>query len=270
MPHHELPANWESILGQRISHLQARISAYKNAKTRHDMLVDGAKRSKTVSAEFSFMDSGGRQTQSVKGVLPIGPLIVDAYLAMKKAEMALLAETKAPLLPLTPVPHKTWSVSGHRRVPMLAGPVKAGKCRWCGLEIRHPETHKRDPGGLDRRRTWHPRCADIYKVAAWGEAQRRAVGIGLQGGRCELCRQDARDARRALGPGWTRAHQDAQLEADHIVPLWSITLTNENRGCFLSSINLWCLCHRHHAEKTKREAGARAVRKRFAAEILTC
>lgn len=60
-----------------------------------------------------------------------------------------------------------------------------------------------------------------------------------------------------------RVWLECALQVDHRVPLWAVAdLDDAERRWFFGPGNLWLLCPRHHADKTRAEAGLRARARR--------
>lgn len=173
--------------------------------------------------------------------------------------------------------------AGFCRKPPMPVPRGAGWCRWCDLPIVHQPDHPK-AGALNRRRMWHPGCAEAYKIACGWDEQRKAV-YRRDRGYCAVCRRRGRKTIR----GWIRLSSDVRGTArdllvsrvrpiirrdwhvDHVVPLWQVArepaLTERERFWGLS--NLQTLCEQHHREKTTREAELRAAIRREATRLPT-
>jgi 5-methylcytosine-specific restriction protein A len=155
--------------------------------------------------------------------------------------------------------------AGRRRrlaIPHSAAP--RGVCRWCGLPILRPD------GRPDRRRRWHPACVETYKLCWPGHARVRVkerdhgicAGCGLDTVTRRLRRSrpitPGPDDPRYAGPYcravWSERHA---WELDHIVALAD--------GGTHELANMQTLCRPCHRDKTAREAGQRAQRRRGAA-----
>lgn len=172
------------------------------------------------------------------------------------------------------------------RLPPMPAVSGRGRCRWCAEKIVYGEGHKR-AGQIITRRTWHEPCVRIYKIAAWGEATRRAV-YQRDKGVCAECKKAS--GRRQVGwnrkpAQWIPFEQFAWLmpsseldpssycsrvwpnwenlawEADHIVPLWSLPemIPFDQRERWWGLENLQTLCEAHHKAKSAREAALRAA-----------
>lgn len=129
-----------------------------------------------------------------------------------------------------------------RRPPLPFYQAPKGTCRWCGQTVMAPA------------RNWHPECAAAYSLAINSGSQRATVW--------------QRDKGVCKGCGGT--HQ--QWQADHIVPLHSITPSQleDYPNClrFWSIENLQTLCTNPcHNAKSAAEATIRAKVKRIRARI---
>ena len=128
-------------------------------------------------------------------------------------------------------------MSAHRRPPTPPSFSKyptQGHCRWCDKPIL-----KKD-GTPNRRRLWHPGCADIYKVAAFRDIAGWRV-LDRDGGVCAACRQKV-----------------VVWEIDHVVPLWSVDPDEPDAIRYWLIDNLQTLCRPCHKAKTARESAERA------------
>jgi len=157
-------------------------------------------------------------------------------------------------------------MSSHRRDDQRRK-VEKGFCTWCGDELLVTEeglkwarenSHKN--GGhyragevlrckvgdvWPRVRKWHPWCVKAYMLRN-NAGQTRYYVYERDKGACvvEGCEYGKPDTYGRYG----------YWEADHIVPLID--------GGSFEMENLQTLCRNHHKEKTKREAGERAERRR--------
>lgn len=171
----------------------------------------------------------------------------------------------------------------NRKVPMLHGHARSGHCRWCGEPILHERGPKAGTPMLPR--SWHPECVTTYKLHAWPAVQTAFVRK-RDGDRCAVCGDSAQKWNRGRTMYvWAPKPEDrtsvceidrvSALELDHRTPLWSIQdRPTTERVWFYGPENLQLLCPLHHAEKTRREAGERAVRRKQPstkqAEALAC
>ena len=139
--------------------------------------------------------------------------------------------------------------------------VEKGFCTWCGDELLVTEAGlewaKQNLKPRDevfklaigdkwpRVRSWHPWCVKAYMLRN-NAGQTRWYVYQRDNGACavEGCGQGDDGSIGRYGC-W---------EADHIVPLID--------GGSFEVENLQTLCRKHHKEKTKREAGERAARRR--------
>lgn len=156
------------------------------------------------------------------------------------------------------------------RVPPLPESMRRhsqkGMCRWCAQPITKPN------GDSDTRRTWHPDCVKIYRVAAFSSDQRAAV-FERDRGVCAQC--DAHtvedmtcrtESFRKVGkppPYWAYPPMGNRWQADHIRPLLE---ANGDMSYFLLS-NLQTLCHACHvakgiADRRRRKEALRSVEQR--------
>ncbi len=162
--------------------------------------------------------------------------------------------------------------SFHRKPPL---PPQRGRgwCRWCGTAILHPDLHAR-AGEPNLRRTWHPDCIAIYRIACGWPDQRKAI-YRRDRGRCAVCGRRGRKIAR----GWYRSARVSRRKetgalycavapilrrdwhVDHIVPLWQVPrdLSLVERDRYWGLSNLQTLCEEHHHEKTARESAERAA-----------
>jgi len=126
----------------------------------------------------------------------------------------------------------------HRTPPLRFSDAPRGVCRFCGDEIL-----KRLGSGeikSDRRRRWHNRCLEVYKVAHWGDVRRWAVRQ-RDGGLCAVC-----------------GAADKPWEVDHEYPLHLVDRSDPFAMRFWMMANLVTLCCDCHKEKSAKEAAARA------------
>lgn len=175
-----------------------------------------------------------------------------------------------------------------RTVPLPEGWKKAGTCRWC-LE---PITHKRA-----KQMHWHPDCKRLWLLHSHLDTQFRFL-CERDGRRCAECKDvsmrwlaerphvmcrwgswkdgDMPEYLLQLWPpprgpwadrteedrltGWqTPIRREHALQVDHRVPLWSVAhLPDDVRRPYFGPRNLWLLCSRCHAAKTRKEAARRA------------
>ena len=84
--------------------------------------------------------------------------------------------------------------------PSMHVPSTPGHCRWCDAAILKAD------GTPDRRRTWHPTCATLYRICTIPREARRALR--------------KRDKSRCRSCGTKVNSSDAPWEAHHVVPLW--------------------------------------------------
>ena len=121
---------------------------------------------------------------------------------------------------------------------------KKGQCRYCGDVIKNKK------GLVNKRSTWHPKCADEYMMIYHpGETRKRIWN--RDGGVCAKCGE--------LQPRKSRQH-DLKWHVDHIKPLW------EQKGKKFDEIdlsyweeeNLQTLCTKCHSDKTSKESTERA------------
>ena len=140
-----------------------------------------------------------------------------------------------------------------RRPPMPMPRPPKGSCSWCEQPILYPPKHK-NAGQQNMRCSWHPQCIKSYKIATRVKMRRRLV-LKRDRGVCATCGVDCRES------GW---------EADHRVPLWSVPrdIDFQDRMKYWGLDNLYTACLNCHKEKTKREAGERALMKREAKQRL--
>lgn len=146
----------------------------------------------------------------------------------------------------------------HRRPEIPYTDAARGTCRWCGEAILH-ESGKHC-GDVNRRRRWHPACADEYNLSDPREA-RRAVRKRDRG-RCQTCKLDTYQLGRDVkGRGRTPKLRELGFkprrslwELDHIVPLV------DGGGHDLD--NMQTLCVPCHERKTSHEARERARARR--------
>jgi 5-methylcytosine-specific restriction endonuclease McrA len=153
--------------------------------------------------------------------------------------------------------------------------IPKGACPYCGKFVVYPAGHEK-AGQRVPRLKWHPICVKAYRVGKFSEDQRSMLRRnGLP--HCFLC-GDGQDKRvfryqRKYRPEFyfTGDHgrytpvepMPFEWEADHVVPLWMVPsdVPLNRRACFWGPVNLWALCRKCHAAKTKREAGLRAMLK---------
>ena len=145
-------------------------------------------------------------------------------------------------------------MTAHRRPTIRFGDAPRGTCRWCGEPILHESGAKL--GEPNRRRRWHPACADEYNQSDPREARRRVRMRDR--GRCAVCRVDTNKIRREV-KGRGRAKKLRALgykirgslwELDHVTPLID--------GGSHELSNLQTLCTPCHLKKTGEEARRRA------------
>lgn len=142
----------------------------------------------------------------------------------------------------------------HRRPPLpesMKRHVPKGQCRWCNQPILKPD------GTENRARNWHPACVDIYMIACFSDAQRKAVWK-RDHGVCARCgTQTVKEVR-----GFTHRPLDVMKlpyhllgpmgrlwQADHIRPLLE---ANGDMSYYLLS-NLQTLCNGCHIQKGKED-----------------
>lgn len=116
-------------------------------------------------------------------------------------------------------------------------------CKWCDRAIPVLIDGKKST-----QRMWHPDCAHEFNLHTRPDQQFMHL-VRRDGRVCQTCRQNP---------------IDYILEVDHRVPLWSVAhLPDEERRWYFGPGNLWLLCTRCHALKTRREAGERAAERSF-------
>lgn len=157
-------------------------------------------------------------------------------------------------------------MSSHRRDDQRRK-VEKGFCTWCGDELlvtaeglAWAKDNSRENGGhylagevlackvgdvWPRVRKWHPWCVKAYMLRN-NSGQTRSYVWRRDAGKCAVAGCGQGD------DGSIRRH--GCWEADHIVPLVD--------GGSFEMENLQTLCRGHHKEKTRREAGERAARRR--------
>lgn len=105
--------------------------------------------------------------------------------------------------------------------PSMKAWTEPGMCRWCGLGIV-------TSGQRDKRRTWHPECVKIYRIACFSNDQRAAVWERDHGvcARCEtntVVEVSLRWSNRKIDPTKMPYHLVGPMghlwQADHIRPL---------------------------------------------------
>lgn len=156
----------------------------------------------------------------------------------------------------------------HRKVPVppykalrLIDGVLQKPCRWCDKPILKAD------GTPDRRRNWHPDCAEAYlirnrppmlRLAVWKRDKGKCAACGREHGQEERI---ARAARAGYKPSDYALAQDPAWEADHVVPLI-------DGGAFdLENVQTLCAvpCHR---DKTAEENRIRFTKPKPPAEPL--
>jgi len=144
-------------------------------------------------------------------------------------------------------------VALNRRPSIPFSDAPQGSCRWCGGEILH-ETGPRK-GDLNRRRRWHPDCAEQYNQSDPRAA--RALVRKRDRGFCACCGLDTYALRRRIrGRGSHRKLRELGFqprrslwELDHVLALV------DGGGHELSNLQTLCVpCHRR---KTRKEAALR-------------
>lgn len=173
----------------------------------------------------------------------------------------------------------------HRKPPLPfynAGPDD-GVCRVCGQPVYAGRTWYPRPGKA-RKGSWHWLCFEAYN--AWVAPRSMLEWLAIrQGGRCAYS-GDVIAERVELGPQhWKRHnpyHSDDPrwrlfkppthawrlvgiVEADHLVPLWRVPqlMASWPRVLdFWGAPNLRAATGEAHRQKTRREAGERARRRR--------
>jgi hypothetical protein len=159
-------------------------------------------------------------------------------------------------------------------LPPWYGRVPAGFCRWCGKATAPP------------RRYWHAACVSEYFLAR--NPANRVDVLEKSGFRCARCSvQLSRWAKVAEcdagdrisfwrgdevsdGP-FTRVRlEHGSWQADHVVPLWSLSesLTWRQRLAYFLLPNLQALCVPCHKGKCADEARQRADLRRCARQPL--
>ncbi len=116
-----------------------------------------------------------------------------------------------------------------------AGP---GHCRYCGTVVLNKK------GVQNLRSRWHPECVKEYRLIYWPTSTRRAVWNRDQGA-CAAC--GVISPRR--GGHWHVDHRKPLIEAQGDLSFWKLP-------------NLQTLCQPCHHQKTAREAGERAAKRR--------
>lgn len=123
-------------------------------------------------------------------------------------------------------PSWRWRPENHRAPPKpVHWRAPRGQCRFCGGAITKPT------GEVDKRRNWHQRCADIWKLMN-DPACMRAHVARRDGGRCAMC--------GTVSAAW---------EADHRKPLHR---AQGDLTCWLPS-NVQTLCTSCHGHKSRQE-----------------
>lgn len=144
--------------------------------------------------------------------------------------------------------HRRVATPPYKALRLIDG-VLHKPCRWCDQPILKAD------GSPDRRRNWHPECADAYLRA--NDPKRLRLQVWKRDkGICAVCgREDgsveriARAARAGYKPSDYALAQDPAWEADHIVPL-------KDGGSF-DLENVQTLCVGCHKAKTAEENRAR-------------
>lgn len=129
--------------------------------------------------------------------------------------------------------------------------TEPGMCRWCGLGII-------TKGQRDKRRTWHPECVKIYRIACFSNDQRAAVWERDRG-LCARCgTQTIKNVLiRGFGNTADRAVDLAKVPYHYLPPtghLWQVDhirpLLDANGDMeFYLLANLQTLCTKCHVAK---------------------